>query len=93
MSLRVRAGVAVSREGTNRLRSASTRIAGPIAAPSIVAMTIQNGAAIERRGRRDSASAVLVVTALAAIRRSRFDLARGDCVLEVVGIETVAPAL
>jgi hypothetical protein len=56
-------------------------------------MTIQNGAAIERRGRRDSASAVLVVTALAAIRRSRFDLARGDCVLEVVGIETVAPAL
>jgi hypothetical protein len=56
-------------------------------------MTIQNGAAIERRGRRDSANAVLVVTALAAIRRSRFDLAGGDRVLEVVGIEAVAPAL
>jgi hypothetical protein len=57
MSLRVRTGVAVSREGTNRLRSASARIAGAIAAQSIVAaITVRNVAAIERRGRRDSAS-------------------------------------
>src|SRR5438128_6678379 len=83
-SLRARGGAAGSFQGTKRARSAPTLPASPSA---------RQTAAPRIRRRADRARTATVVTVPAAIRPSRRDLARGDRVLEAVGVETVATAL